>query len=185
MHLHRTIIPSPLGPMVALASDEGLCALEFNGPMRGATSTPYSRHERLDARLRHWFPPHEIDERETPILKRTREWLAAYFNGERAEAAGVPLDLRGAAFERRVWQELREIPAGATSTYGAIARRLGDAGASRAVGAANGANPVGIIVPCHRVIGSSGKLVGYGGGIDRKEWLLNHEARWRAQGSLF
>jgi len=171
--------------MLALASEDGLCALEFNGPMRGAASEAYSRHQRLEARLRHWFPPHEIGDRETPVLNRTRRWLAAYFDGASADAPDIPLDLRGASFELRVWKELRDIPAGATSTYGAIARRLGDVGASRAVGAANGANPVGIIVPCHRVIGSSGKLTGYGGGLDRKEWLLNHEARWRAQAALF
>src|SRR5689334_4561474 len=111
MHLHRTIVPTPIGPMLALASDDGLCALEFDAPMRGGGSKPYSRHQRLEARLRHWFPPHEIDDRQTPTLKRTREWLAAYFGGERADAADVPLDLRGAAFELRVWKELRGIPA--------------------------------------------------------------------------
>src|SRR5207248_7627812 len=100
-------------------------------------------------------------------------------------AAIVPLDLRGGPFELRVWNELRRIDPGVTSTYGAIAKRLGAPSASRAVGAANGANPVGIIVPCHRVIGSSGTLTGYGGGLKRKQWLLNHEARWRGQAVLF
>jgi methylated-DNA-[protein]-cysteine S-methyltransferase len=74
---------------------------------------------------------------------------------------------------------LREIPAGATTSYGAIAKQLGSPGASRAVGLANGANPIAIIVPCHRVIGSSGSLVGYGGGLERKTWLIDHERRWR------
>jgi O-6-methylguanine DNA methyltransferase len=174
--LHRAVISTPLGDMLALASEKGLCALEFDAP---------SRHQRLDARLQRWFPPHEIVDGETDTLRRTREWLAAYFDGASAEAAVVPLDMRGAAFELRVWATLRRIPPGETSTYGAIAKDLEAPGASRAVGAANGANPVGIIVPCHRVIGSTGKLTGYGGGLHRKQWLLDHEARWRRQSSLF
>src|SRR5437764_1261854 len=172
MHLHRTIIATPLGSMLALASEKGLCALEFDGP---------SRRERLDARLRRWFPPHDFVDTDTPTLRRTRDWLAAYFDGASADTGDMPLDLRGAPFELRVWARLRSIRPGETSTYGAIAKELAAPGASRAVGAANGANPVGIIVPCHRVIGSSGKLTGYGGGLDRKRWLLSHEARWRAQ----
>ena len=87
--------------------------------------------------------------------------------------------MRGAEFEKRVWAALRTIPPGQTTSYGAIAKGLGDAGAARAVGAANGANPVAIIVPCHRVIGSSGSLTGYGGGLKRKQWLIDHERRWR------
>jgi O-6-methylguanine DNA methyltransferase len=177
MLLHQTTIATPLGDMLALASERGLCALEFDRR---------SRHPRLDARLRRHFAPHEIvDDDAQPILTRTREWLTAYFEGRTADASNIPLDLRGAPFELRVWTALRAIPAGATSTYGAIAKQLGAPGASRAVGAANGANPVGIIVPCHRVIGSTGTLTGYGGGLERKQWLLNHEARWRAQASFF
>ena len=168
--------------MLALASDEGLCALEF--PRRDGPAL----HERLQQRLHRWFPPYEIVDRETPVLARTREWLSAYFNGASAyvpAADQFPLDLRGAVFERRVWAALIEIPPGTTSSYGAIAAKLNAPAASRAVGAANGANPVSIIVPCHRVIGSSGKLTGYGGGLDRKKWLLDHEARWRSQTRLF
>ena len=95
--------------------------------------------------------------------------------------------MRGAPFEKQVWAALRAIPPGETTSYGAIAKSLGSAGASRAVGAANGANPIAIIVPCHRVIGASGDLTGYGGGLERKTWLLTHEHRWRhePQGSLF
>jgi len=169
MNLHRAIIETPIGDMLALASENGVCALEFDSR---------ARHERLDARLRRYFTRHTIVDRDTPILSRTREWLASYFEGTSADTANVPLDLRGAAFELRVWKALREIPVGATSTYGVIAKQLGAPGASRAVGASNGANPIGIIVPCHRVIGSSGTLTGYGGGLERKQWLLNHEARW-------
>ena len=177
MQLSRTVIPTPLGPMLALASDEGLCALEFTtveGPNRGQ-----ERLTRLNARLQRWFPPHEVVDRETPATARARDWLTAYFRGTSAKIGDLALDMRGAAFETRVWVALRAIPPGQTTSYGAIARALGAAGASRAVGAANGANPIAIIVPCHRVIGASGSLTGYGGGLERKTWLIDHEKRWR------
>jgi methylated-DNA-[protein]-cysteine S-methyltransferase len=179
MQLFRATIRTPLGEMLALASDAGVCALEFTGPKIRLT--------RLDSRLDRWFPPHEIVDSDVPAIARTREWLSAYFDGVSADASDLRLDLRGAGFERRVWEALRGIPPGTTTSYGAIARALGSAGASRAVGAANGANPIAIIVPCHRVIGSSGSLTGYGGGLDRKTWLIDHERRWRSepQASLF
>ena len=91
-----------------------------------------------------------------------------------------PLDMRGAAFEKQVWKELLRIQPGETTSYGAIAKKLGTPGASRAVGLANGANPIAIVVPCHRVIGSTGSLTGYGGGLERKTWLIDHERRWRS-----
>ena len=169
MLLHRTILTTPIGDMLALSSSEGLCALEFDSAQR---------HERLDARLRRWFPEYEIVEGETAILGRTRDWLSAYFGGAVAHPSTLPLDLRGAPFELRVWGALRTIPVGEWRSYGDIAKQLGAPGASRAVGAANGANPVAIVVPCHRVIGASGSLTGYGGGLHRKSWLLDHERRW-------
>lgn len=185
MQLFRTVLPTPLGDMVALSSDAGLCALEFTtvqGRGRGE-----ARLTRLDARLARWFPPHEIVDRETPVIAQARRWLEAYFVGAGADIAGIPLDMRGAPFERRVWTALRAIPPGRTTSYGAIAQALDAPGAARAVGAANGANPIAIIVPCHRVIGSTGSLTGYGGGLDRKTWLIDHERRWRTepQASLF
>ena len=161
--------------MLALSSDEGLCALEFTGPRKRLT--------RLDRRLAKWFPPHEIEDRDSRTIIRTRAWLRAYFDGKRADV-DLPLDMHGAAFEQQVWKELLRIPAGETTSYGAIAKTLGSPGASRAVGLANGANPIAIIVPCHRVIGSTGALTGYGGGLERKTWLIDHERRWRA-GTLF
>ena len=120
-------------------------------------------------------------------IARTRAWLADYFAGTSADISDLRLDMRGAAFELRVWAALRAIPPGETTSYGAIAKALGSAGASRAVGMANGANPIAIIVPCHRVIGASGSLTGYGGGLERKTWLIDHERRWRhePQASLF
>ena len=170
MQLSRSILSTPVGDMLALASDDGLCALEFIGPEERLT--------RLEARLQRHFPPHEIVDGDALPIARARAWLAAYFAGERAAIDTVPLDMRGAEFEKRVWRALTRIPPGETTSYGAIAKALGSARASRAVGAANGANPVSIIVPCHRVIGASGSLTGYGGGLDRKTWLLNHEKRW-------
>jgi methylated-DNA-[protein]-cysteine S-methyltransferase len=172
MILSRALLPTPLGEMLALDSGEGLCALEFTGPAM--------RLPRLDARLRRWFPPHEIADRDTPTIARVRAWLAGYFAGADTMSAGeLALDMRGAPFERQVWSALRQIPPGETRSYGAIAAALGSPGASRAVGAANGANPIAIVVPCHRVIGASGTLTGYGGGLERKIWLLDHERRWR------
>ena len=185
MRLSRAVLPTPLGEMLALSSDEGLCALEFTtmqGKARGE-----GRLSRLDARLAKWFPPHEIIDQESPTIGNARRWLTAYFDGVSADISGIPLDLRGAPFEKQVWAALTRIPAGATTSYGAIAHELSSMGASRAVGAANGANPVAIIVPCHRVIGSNGALTGYGGGLNRKTWLIDHERRWRTQpqASLF
>ncbi len=104
-----------------------------------------------------------------------RDALAAYFAGAVDALAALPVRTRGTAFQRAVWSALREIPAGTTESYGALAARIGRPRAVRAVGAANGANPVGVIVPCHRVIGADRTLTGYGGGIDRKRWLLAHE----------
>jgi O-6-methylguanine DNA methyltransferase len=173
LRLMRRTFQTPVGPMMALASADGLCALEFWSP---------TRMSRLEHRLRRWFPPHEIADGTSATLEQTGAWLAAYFAGD--AVADPPLDMRGAGFERRVWQALLTIPRGATASYGAIARQLDAPGASRAVGLANGANPVAVIVPCHRVIGSNGALTGYGGGLERKAWLLNHEQRcWGRAGS--
>jgi methylated-DNA-[protein]-cysteine S-methyltransferase len=104
-----------------------------------------------------------------------RRQLSEYFDGERA-AFDVPLVISGTPFQRRVWQALRQIPYGETTTYGELARRVGRPSASRAVGLANGRNPIAVIVPCHRVIGSDGSLTGYGGGLERKRLLLELEA---------
>ena len=185
MQLFRTVIPTPLGEMLALSTDEALCALEFT-TVKGRARRE-ERLSRLDARLKKWFPPHEIADRETAVIAQTRRWLEAYFDGTSADISLLAFDMRGAPFERRVWQALRTIPPGQTTSYGAIAHQLDSPGASRAVGAANGANPIAIIIPCHRVIGSSGSLTGYGGGLDRKTWLIDHERRWHTepQASLF
>ncbi len=128
-----------------------------------------------------WIPQDEA----LPFAETKRQ-LTAYFAGEQTEF-DLPLAPQGTDFQRQVWQELQRIPFGVTLSYGELARRLGNANASRAVGLANGRNPISIIVPCHRVVGANGKLVGYGGGISRKETLLAHEARTLnpGQGTLF
>jgi methylated-DNA-[protein]-cysteine S-methyltransferase len=171
MTLYRAVVGTPVGPMRLLASDSALCACEFSIAGRMA---------RLDARLERWFEKPEVKDADNPVTHAARVWLERYFAGESADTSTLTLDMRGAPFERRVWQSLRSIPPGTTTSYGAIAKQVDAPGAARAVGMANGANPIAIIVPCHRVIGASGKLTGYGGGLDRKTWLLNHEKRWAA-----
>jgi methylated-DNA-[protein]-cysteine S-methyltransferase len=103
--------------------------------------------------------------------------LSAYFAGDLAAIAALPVATRGSAFQRLVWRALRAIPCGETISYGELARRIGRPGSARAVGLANGSNPVSIVVPCHRVIGADGGLTGYGGGMHRKAWLLAHERK--------
>ena len=107
-------------------------------------------------------------------LSTTVRQLAEYFDGTRREF-DLPLRLQGTTFQTRVWRELTEIPYGETRSYGQLAKRIDKPSASRAVGLANGRNPISILVPCHRVIGADGSLTGYGGGIERKRWLLAHE----------
>ena len=103
--------------------------------------------------------------------------ISRYFAGDLAAIDPIPVATGGTPFQRKVWQELRNIPCGTTTSYGELARRIGHPTAVRAVGAANGDNPIAVVVPCHRVIGSNGSLTGYGGGIERKRWLLDHEKR--------
>jgi methylated-DNA-[protein]-cysteine S-methyltransferase len=154
---------SPIGP-VTLASDErALVALDFGGPDEGVL-----------ARLRARFGA-DVTVREAADPQGFTSRLRAYLAGELDALAAVPVDGGGTAFQRRVWAALREIPAGETASYSALAARLGAPGASRAVGLANGRNPIAIAVPCHRVIGADGSLTGYAGGLERKRWLLAHE----------
>ena len=109
------------------------------------------------------------------MLRETARQLSAYFDGS-LRVFSVPLAFEGTPFQRSVWQALLTIPYGETRTYGEIARQIGNPAAVRAVGAANGRNPISIIVPCHRVIGADGSLTGYGGGVEAKRWLLGHES---------
>ncbi|MGW3243605.1 methylated-DNA--[protein]-cysteine S-methyltransferase [Streptomyces sp. NPDC001070] len=154
----HALIDSPVGPLTLVATDRVLSGLYMTG----------QRHR----------PPEESfgarhDPAESPFARAT-EQLQAYFAGE-LTVFDLPMDLRGTPFQQRVWAGLRAIPYGTVMTYGQLADKLGSPGASRAVGLANGRNPVGIIVPCHRVVGASGSLTGYGGGLERKRYLLDLE----------
>jgi O-6-methylguanine DNA methyltransferase len=171
-----TTLHTPLGPMLAVASDAGLCGLEFDRPERAT---------RLRKRLARWRPGVPAEDGRAPAFDAAREWLEQYFVSAPTAAVPVPLELLGTEFELAVWSELQAIAPGQTTSYGAIAASLGRVDAARAVGAAVGANPVSLIVPCHRVVGTGGSLTGYGGGLERKEWLLRHEGARGVAGDLF
>jgi methylated-DNA-[protein]-cysteine S-methyltransferase len=160
--LSRTFarLATPIGELTLTASDTALAAVYF----------PTSRHGPPPAERAGWIE----DDGTHTVLARARTQLEEYFAGSRTRF-DLPLDAAGSVFERRVWEALLAIPFGSTTSYGELARRLGDPRATRAVGAANGKNPIPIIVPCHRVIGADGDLTGFGGGIERKRWLLAHE----------
>jgi methylated-DNA-[protein]-cysteine S-methyltransferase len=120
----------------------------------------------------------------SPVLQNTLEQLNDYFNGN-LKAFDLPLKLVGTSFQQTVWNELINIPFGQTITYLQLAKRLGNVKVIRAAASANGKNPIGILIPCHRVIGADGKLTGYAGGLQRKQWLLDHEAKFAGQPLLF
>ena len=168
--LVRTSIGTPLGSMVAVANEAALYLLEFEN--RVALTGELRRLER-DFGL--------IGLGSNTVLETLVSELGDYFAGESA-VFQLPTVQHGTAFEEDVWQSLKQIPAGQTRSYGDIAGTLGQPEKSREVGKANGANSISIIVPCHRVIGADGSLVGYGGGLWRKKWLLDHERRyaWRS-----
>ncbi len=115
-----------------------------------------------------------VEDESIAPFPETKQQLSAYFAGTLTEF-DLPLQMQGTVFQQCIWETLRTIPYGTTLSYGELAQQIGQPKASRAVGSANGRNPMSIIVPCHRVIGANGKLTGYGGGIERKQWLLNHE----------
>jgi methylated-DNA-[protein]-cysteine S-methyltransferase len=157
-------MPSPLGELTLAATEAGLRSVSWG--VRGVNGR--HRPVAFDG------DPHGERERATAILRAAAEQLTAYFAGERTEF-DIPLDPGGTPFQRRAWAVLRAIPFGTTISYADQARRLGDARKARAVGGANGKNPLPIVVPCHRVIGSSGALVGFAAGTGSKAWLLDHE----------
>lgn len=163
-------LATPLGPMLAGAVGDGLCLLEFHD-RRLLTA----EREELSERLGRAVVGDEDGPGRGHLDSMERE-LREYFAGER-RAFETKLLTPGTEFENRVWAELLRIPFAATCSYGQMAGRLGNAGASRAVGRANGRNRIAIVIPCHRVIESTGALRGYGGGLERKRWLLEHEAK--------
>lgn len=152
------MIDSPIGPIAIDATIRGVCSISFGVRPAREDMQPGD----LAAAL--------------PILDQAARELADYFAGSRRVFA-IPLDAPGTAFQHRVWQELCRIPMGETISYQELARRCGDLNASRAVGAANGANPISVVVPCHRLVGANGSLTKYGGGLHRKQWLLEHERK--------
>jgi len=145
---------SPIGPLTLVSDGACLVGLHFAG----------------------WAPPLTTVRRSDEVLLETARQLGAYFAGER-ESFDIPLKPAGTPFQLRVWSALRDIPFGETRTYGQLASAIGDPSAMRAVGAANGRNTIAIVVPCHRVIGADGSLTGFGGGIERKKFLLRLEGR--------
>jgi methylated-DNA-[protein]-cysteine S-methyltransferase len=159
-----TTVESPIGRLLLTSDGTALTGL-YMEPSRKAQSTEG------------W-----IEDISVPPLSAAVRQLAEYFAGTRREF-DLPLRLQGTAFQQRVWRELTEIPYGETWSYGELAKRIDKPNASRAVGLANGSNPIAILVPCHRVIGADGSLTGYGGGLDRKRWLLAHEGFPEAESS--
>lgn len=153
---------SPVGTLWLLGDGERLQAL-------------YMREQR------HRPPQPPGCERNDQAFRLVREQLKAYFAGKLRKFE-ISLDAEGSDFQKRVWKALCQIPFGATESYGGVAKSIGNTNASRAVGLANGKNPIGIIVPCHRVVGANGSLTGYGGGLPRKQWLLEHEKRYAVLG---
>jgi methylated-DNA-[protein]-cysteine S-methyltransferase len=156
--LHSTTHPTPVGVLTLVASDQGLRAILWPklSPARAGI---------------HPLPRRAPDH---PILMRTAAQLDEYFAGSRT-TFDLPLDLQGTRFQLAAWRSLARIPFGTTTSYGQQAAALGIPKAARALGAANGANPVCIVLPCHRVIGADGSLTGFGGGLPTKQWLLDHE----------
>lgn len=158
-------VSCPFGECFVIATDAGVCWL----------GTPGSNMDEGVVRTKRWLAVGEVvHDRAFPPLHQAVEQLERYFAGE-LHLFTCPLDMQGTPFQLAVWQELCRIPYGEKRTYGEIAQTIGRPSASRAVGAANGANPIAIIVPCHRVIGSNGALTGYGGGLPTKSWLLDLE----------
>ena len=155
-------VDSPIGELTVAARGSKVCLVHF-GP----------ESEQVRRALTSWYPGDAIERAADPggvvaVLQR-------YFAGDITSLDEVEVELHGTDFQQRVWLALRSVAAGTTSSYAEQARKVGAPAAVRAVGAANGANPVAVVLPCHRIIGSNGTLTGYGGGLDRKRWLLNHE----------
>ncbi len=166
VELVSTIMDTPVGPITIVASDDGVRAILWPGDDAGrvplSAVTPDPEH---------------------PVIAATVVQLGEYFDGDREEF-DLPLDPVGTDFQQSAWMALRAIPYGTTVSYGEQAARMGDRRKARAVGAANGRNPISIVVPCHRVVGANGALTGFAGGIDTKAWLLDHEQRHTVPGLM-
>lgn len=161
MKIHYSNMPSPVGELMFTGTADGLTGVWFD--------TDRHQHDRSG-----W-------QRDDALFADVRQQLEEYFAGKR-QIFTLKLAAKGTAFQHQVWAALRTIPFGETRSYGEQARAIDNEKAVRAVGLANGKNPIGIIVPCHRVIGANGSLTGYAGGLERKQWLLAHEAKGRSKG---
>ncbi len=163
--VHVATLDTPVGPLVVAARGSRVCLVHFR---RGRQDVMYVRRQ-----LERWYPGEAVEADPDPagavsVLRR-------YFDGDLDALDEIAVELHGTPFQTQVWEALRSVRAGTTTSYAALAKYVGTPAAVRAVGAANGANPVAIVLPCHRIIGSNGSLTGYGGGLDRKRWLLQHE----------
>jgi methylated-DNA-[protein]-cysteine S-methyltransferase len=162
MDLYQAELESPIGVVYVVSDGTNLRAVDFEGyeqRLHRLLTTHYGRYKL-----------HAAQDPGEPVSR-----LREYFAGNLLALEGLAVATNGTEFQQEVWSALRAIPTGTTVSYGTIASRIGRPSASRAVGLANGSNPIGIVVPCHRVIGANKNLTGYGGGIDRKRWLLEHE----------
>ncbi len=161
--LYTTTLTGPLGPVMLAGTETHLTGLWLEGQMHYAAHLPPDTPQRADL----------------PLFAQAARWLEDYFAGHAPDPAALPLAPQGSAFQKQVWALLLAIPYGQTTTYGALARAIsaetGRPMASQAVGGAVGRNPISIIIPCHRVVGTNGSLTGYAGGLDKKRWLLAHE----------
>ena len=169
LRLLTDTLATPIGELV-LISDE-------DGRLRATDWTNYDERMRRLLARHYGADTFTLTPAQSP--PGVASVMAAYFDGDIHAIDSLPVATEGTAFQKSVWQALRSIPAGETISYGELAKRLGNPAAVRAVGLANGANPIGIVVPCHRVIGANGSLTGYGGGLERKQWLLNHERQYQ------
>jgi len=160
-------VGTPIGEMILIA--------DHDGNLRAVDWT--NHEERMLRSLRRQYGGRELILEPGENPHGFTDAVRRYFAGDFAALDSLPTATAGTAFQREVWRALREIPCGDTVSYAELAERIGRPKAVRAVGLANGANPIGVIVPCHRVIGANGSLTGYGGGIERKRWLLRHESR--------
>ncbi len=161
--LYYKTIESPVGALRLVASDKGLFAVLFHGG-RGSKIDIRCKLERSDNQ---------------PVIKQAEKQLAEYFSGKRKDFE-LPLDVQGSVFQQKAWKQLQKIPYGKTISYGEQAKWMGDAKKARAAGMANGRNPLSIVVPCHRVVGSNGSLTGFGGGLKTKQFLIELEKKFAA-----
>lgn len=175
--IKTTIIETPIGEMSAAATKDGICLLEFNS--RPALESEFNK---LALTFNETVKPGT-----NKHLRALRKQLKEYFRGKRKEFI-LPLVTPGTDFQLEVWNSLKKIPYGKTVTYLEQAKAINNPGAARAVAGANGSNRIAIVIPCHRVIGSDGDLVGFGGGLEKKRWLIDHERKFSGKpvdGTLF